>query len=207
MIVAYVFATQCFGGTGRVPQQRQLRNSTNQFEGGTNMNKLYRLFALIALALSTSLAVAAEADAPKATVKYVDPNPWEHKTKRLDRATLDKLLGHPEKILFIDVRRPDELTKLGGFPIYLSVQNKTLEESLDYIPKDRLIVTISNRAHRAGVAGDILIDKGFKVAGAVGVLDYQDEGGSLTKIAAPAPKPAAVAVAATITAAPVTEKK
>jgi len=168
------------------------------------MNKLYKLFALIVLAFSASLVIAAEVEAPKATEKYVDPNPWEHKTKRLDRAQLDKLLGHPEKLLFIDVRRPDELTKLGGFPIYLSVQNKNLEESLDYIPKDRLIVTVSNRAHRAGVAGDILLSKGFKVAGAAGVLDYQDEGGSLTKIAVPAPKPV---VAATPAATPVIEKK
>ena len=171
------------------------------------MNKLYKLFALIALALSASLVIAAEAEAPKAHEKYVDPNPWEHKTKRLDRTQLDKLLGHPEKILFIDVRRPDELTKLGGFPIYLSVQNKYLEDSLAYIPKDRLIVTISNRAHRAGVAGDILLEKGFKVAGAVGVLDYQDQGGSLTKITVPAPKPAVVAAAAPAPVVPVAEKK
>jgi rhodanese-related sulfurtransferase len=169
------------------------------------MNKLYKIFALIALALSASLVIAAEVEAPKAAEKYVDPNPWEHKTKRLDRAQLDKLLGHPEKLLFIDVRRPDELTKLGGFPIYLSVQSKSLEESLDYIPKDRLIVTVSNRAHRAGVAGDILLSKGFKVAGAAGVLDYQDEGGSLTKIAAPAPKP--VVAVAPAAATPVIEKK
>ncbi len=169
------------------------------------MNKLYKLFALIVLAFSASLVIAAEVEAPKATEKYVDPNPWEHKTKRLDRAQLDKLLGHPEKLLFIDVRRPDELTKLGGFPIYLSVQNKNLEESLDYIPKDRLIVTVSNRAHRAGVAGDILLSKGFKVAGAAGVLDYQDEGGSLTKIAVPAPKPVVAAAPAATT--PVIEKK
>lgn len=157
------------------------------------MNKLHRIFAVIVLALSASLAYAAEAEAPKEPAKYVDPNPWEHKTKRLDRGQLDKLLGHPEKLLFIDVRRPDELTKLGGFPIYLSIQSKNLEESLDYIPKDRLIVTVSNRAHRAGVAGDILLSNGFKVAGAAGVLDYQDQGGSLTRIVAPAPKPAVAA--------------
>ncbi len=159
------------------------------------MNKLQKLFALIVLGLSASLAYAAEADT-QVPAKYVDPNPWEHKTKRLNRAQLDRLLGHPEKLLFVDVRRPDELTRLGGFPIYLSIQSKNLEESLDYIPKDRLIVTVSNRAHRAGVAGDILLGKGFKVAGAAGVLDYQDEGGSLTRISAPAPKPAATASAA-----------
>ena len=150
-----------------------------------------------ALALSASLAFAADADAPKE--KYVDPNPWTHKTKKLNRDEFDKLLGHPEKLLIIDVRRPDELTKLGGFPVYLSVQAKNLPESLDYIPKDRKIVTVSNRAHRAGDAGDILLSKGYKVAGAIGVQDYEDQGGWLTKIAPPPPRaanPAASAVAA-----------
>lgn len=166
------------------------------------MNKLNALLliALLALLFIASQAIAADAAPSGEPAKYVDPNPWEHKTKRLDRAQLDKLLGHPEKLLFIDVRRPDELTKVGGFPIYLSIQIKNLQESTDYIPKDRLIVTVSNRAHRAGDAGDFLLGKGFKVAGAAGVLDYQDQGGSLTKIAAPAPKPVA-------TAAPAADKK
>ena len=151
------------------------------------MNKLNKLIAFFALALTASHSFAA--DVPKAAEKYVDPNPWTHKTQRLDRNQIDKLLGHPEKLLIIDVRRPDELTKTGGFPIYLSVQLKNLPESLEYIPKDRRIITVSNRAHRAGDAGDLLLSKGYKVAGAAGVLDYQDQGGSLTKIAAPAPKP------------------
>lgn len=152
------------------------------------MKKLKNLFALVVLALSTSLVFAADADAPKEAAKYVDPQPWTHKTERLNRAQLDKLLGHPEKLLIIDVRRPDELTKVGGFPIYLSIQTRNLQESIDYIPKGRQIVTVSNRAHRAGDAGDFLLSKGFKVAGAVGVLDYEDQGGSLAKIAVPAPK-------------------
>lgn len=172
------------------------------------MTKLQKLFALLLLVLSASLVHAAEAEAPKVVpAKYVDPKPWEHPTKRLDRAQLDKLLGHPEKLLFIDIRRPDELTKIGGFPIYLSIQLKSLPESLDYIPKDRIIVTVSNRAHRAGDAGDLLLAKGFKVAGAAGVLDYQDEGGSILKVAAPAPKPAVAAAAAPAPTTPVAEKK
>jgi len=164
-----------------------------------------------ALALSASLVFAADADAPKAAdapkvaetpaprPKYVDPNPWTHKTKKLNRAEFDKLLGHPEKLLIIDVRRPDEVSKLGGFPVYLSVQAGNVAESLDYIPKDRKIVTVSIRAHRAGVAGDLLLSKGYKVAGAIGTADYEDEAGTLTKIAVPPPRaanPAASAVAA-----------
>lgn len=171
------------------------------------MNKLQNLIALFALALSTSLAFAADAEAPNDSAKYVDPLPWTHKTQRLNREQLDKLLGHPEKILFVDVRRPDELTKLGGFPVYLSVQSKNLQESLDYIPKNRRIITISNRAHRAGEAGDFLISKGYKVAGAVGVLDYQDQGGSLSKIAVPPPKVVAAAPVAASAVADTSSKK
>ncbi len=163
------------------------------------MNKLNTLFAAFALVLGVLPAFAADNDAP---AKYVDPNPWEHKTKRLDRNEIDKLLGHPEKLLIIDVRRPDELTKVGGFPIYLSVQLKNLPESLEYIPKDRKIITVSNRAHRAGDAGDLLLSKGYKVAGAAGVLDYQDQGGSLTRIAVPAPKPDVKAAVPAPAAAP-----
>jgi rhodanese-related sulfurtransferase len=165
------------------------------------MNTLKKIFALLALTLATTLTFAADGDAPKE--KYVDPNPWTHKTERLNRAQLDKLLGHPEKLLFIDVRRPDEISKVGGFPIYLSIQTKDLEESLAYIPKGRKIVTVSVRAHRAGVAGDLLIAKGFKVAGAVGVKDYEDQGGSLYKVAVPAPKVPAPEAAA----APAADKK
>jgi rhodanese-related sulfurtransferase len=177
------------------------------------MKKLSNLITFVALALSASLVLAAEADAPKAAVtpdaaaapkaKYVDPNPWTHKTKRLNRDEFDKLLGHPEKLLIIDVRRPDEVTKYGGFPVYLSVQAKNIPESLDYIPKDRKIVTVSIRAHRAGDAGDILISKGYKVAGAIGTADYEDQGGWLTKIPVPPPRAAATpaAVAASAVAA------
>ncbi|HXU93007.1 MAG TPA: rhodanese-like domain-containing protein [Gallionella sp.] len=154
------------------------------------MNNLKKLIAFFALALSTSSAFAADAAAPKA-----DEQPWIYKTQRLDRAQLDRLLGHPEKLLFIDVRRPDEVSKIGGFPVYLSVQAKNIEESLDYIPKNRTIVTVSNRAHRAGAAADFLSAHGYKVAGAVGTKDYEEQGGTIFRIAVPAPKADAQAAA------------
>jgi len=153
----------------------------------------------VSMALAAPLAHAADATATAtdgaknpvaaATSTIVDPR-YTYKTARLNRAQIDALLAKPGKLLVIDVRRPDELTKLGGFPVYLSIQNKDLESSLAYIPKDRAILTVSNRAHRAGAAGDILSSHGFKVAGAAGVEDYADQGGTLTKIAPPPPKPA-----------------
>lgn len=110
---------------------------------------------------------------------------WAYKTQPLKRAQIDALLAKPEKLVIIDVRRPDEITAIGGFPVYLSIQVGDIEKSLAYIPRDRTIATVSIHAHRAGAAGDILTAHGFKVAGAIGVKDYEDEGGQLTKIAPP----------------------
>jgi rhodanese-related sulfurtransferase len=104
----------------------------------------------------------------------------------LSRAEVDTLRQQPLKVLFIDVRRPDEVTGKGGFPVYLSIQIADLESNLAWIPNDRQIVTVSNHAARAGKAADILAAHGFKVAGAVGVEPYEKDGGILTKIA-PAP--------------------
>ena len=53
------------------------------------------------------------------------------------------------------------------------------------IPKDRIIVTVSNHAGRAAKAADLLASHGFNVAGAVGAETYEKEGGTLTKIEPP----------------------
>jgi rhodanese-related sulfurtransferase len=126
------------------------------------------------LILITFLAAAAAfAQAPPA------------KAKVLTRAELDQLLATPDKVLLIDVRRPDEISSNGGFPVYLSIQIADLEKHLDSIPKDRLIVTVSNHAARGGKAADLLASHGFNVAGAVGAETYEKEGGTLTKIEVP----------------------
>jgi rhodanese-related sulfurtransferase len=112
------------------------------------------------------------------------------KVKTLTRAELDALLSHPDQILLLDVRRPDEVTSNGGFAVYLSIQAADLEKHLSEIPKDRMIVTVSNHANRASRAADILVSKGFKVVGAVGAQVYEEEGGKLVKIQPPKPSPA-----------------
>jgi rhodanese-related sulfurtransferase len=122
------------------------------------------------------------AQAPDAKLSQPAPASKAHV---LSRAELDELLKKPERLLLIDVRRPDEITNIGGFPAYLSVQIDSLASSLAWIPKDRLIVTVSNHAARAGKAADILAAKGFRVAGAVGAEVYEKDGGKLTKIAPP----------------------
>ena len=107
------------------------------------------------------------------------------KAKVLNRSELDQLLAAPDKVLLIDVRRPDEIQSNGGFPVYLSIQAGELEKHLAEVPKDRLIVTVSNHAARAGRAADLLSAKGFHVAGAVGAETCESEGGTLVKIQAP----------------------
>ena len=109
------------------------------------------------------------------------------KAQVLTRGQLDKLLATPDRVLLIDVRRPDEISSIGGFPVYLSIQAGDLDKHLSEIPKDRLIVLVSNHANRASRAADLLTSKGFKVAGAVGAQTYESEGGKLKKIAPPKP--------------------
>lgn len=153
---------------------------------------------LSALVTASPIAAAQGAPvAPETTVSaaaapaYV-PRPWTHKTRQLSRNEVDKLLGQPQKLLVIDLRRPDELVKYGSLPVYLNVQLKDLPQALDYIPRDRQIILVSNRAHRGGVAGDLLSSKGFKVAGALGSETYREAGGTIVKVTAPVP-PAAPA--------------
>ena len=126
---------------------------------------------LILITLLAAAAAFAQAPASKAKV--------------LTRAELDQLLATPDKVLLIDVRRPDEVSSNGGFPVYLSIQIGELEKHLDAIPKDRIIVTVSNHAARGGKAADLLASHGFNVAGAVGAETYEKEGGTLTKIEVP----------------------
>jgi rhodanese-related sulfurtransferase len=107
--------------------------------------------------------------------------------KVLTRAEFDALLAKPEQVLILDVRRPDEIKDNGGFPVYLSIQAADLEKNLAWIPKDRMIVTVSNHANRGGRAADLLASHGFKVAGTIGAQVYETQGGKLTKIAPPPP--------------------
>ena len=112
--------------------------------------------------------------------------------KVLTRAEFDDLLAKPGQVLLIDVRRPDEVKDIGGFPAYFSIQIGELEKNLAWIPRERTIVTISNHATRGGEAADILAKNGFKVAGTIGAQTYEEQGGKLTKIVAPPPRNAAV---------------
>jgi rhodanese-related sulfurtransferase len=134
--------------------------------------------------LAAATALAQQGGAPKQETKK---GKTASTAKVLTNAEFDALLATPDQILLIDVRRPDEIASNGGFPVYLSIQAADLEKHLAEIPKDRLIVTVSNHAARGGRAADLLASKGFKVAGTIGAETYEADGGKLVvKIAAPA---------------------
>lgn len=141
--------------------------------------------ALVALLLAAPAVHAAE---PAKKTEAPAAKPYTYKTPKLNRAQIDALLAKPSELLVIDVRRPDEISKIGSFPVYLNIQAKDIEAGLAFIPKDRSIVTVSNHAARAGAAGDLLASKGFKVVGAIGSQNYEEEGGKITRIEIPAPK-------------------
>jgi rhodanese-related sulfurtransferase len=153
------------------------------------MRKILPLLLLSAAFAAPALAQTPAAAPARAAFVY------NYKTPELHRAAIDGLLADPSHVLFIDLRRPDEISKIGTFPVYLNVQIDELEKNLAFIPKDRPIVTVSNHAGRAGKAGDLLSEKGFKVVGAVGSQVYEQEGGTIVKIVAPPPREAAVQTA------------
>lgn len=140
---------------------------------------------LIPIILAAATFAFSQADGPK----QKQGKKQASQTKVLNRAEIDELLSKPDQVLIIDVRRPDEVKDIGGFPVYLSVQINDLENRLAYIPRDRTIIALSNHAARGGRAADILTKAGFKVAGAAGAEDYEAQGGTLTKIVPPPPNP------------------
>jgi len=147
------------------------------------MKTFVKVIALLAAFVSPfSLA---QTDAKKDATTEVKYN-----TPELKRAQIDQWLGKPDKVLFLDIRRPDEIITYGGFPVYLNIQLADLEKNVAFIPKDRSIITVSNHAKRAFKAGDWLTSEGFTVVGAAGSENYEKEGGTaVTKIVKPEPKP------------------
>jgi rhodanese-related sulfurtransferase len=155
---------------------------------------LKRIFTLGAVALLSTVAFAQQDAVPNSGAAEAHHAPAPTRAKKLTNAEFDAYLAHPEQVLLIDVRRPDEISTIGGFPVYLSIQIKDLKNHFAEIPKDRAIITVSNHSARAAVAADLLDSNGFKVLGAVGADTYQKDGGTLAvKIPIPPARPQGVA--------------
>lgn len=149
--------------------------------GVTMPNEIFqsaRKSSTIAL-LALGASLIAMAPAQPALAQAAAPAAQSPAAPKLDKARIDALLATPDKVVFIDVRRADEISQLGGLPVFLNIQISELDRFLSYIPRDRQIVTVSNHAGRAQKAAGLLAAKGFSVVGAVGVEDYAAEGGFL----------------------------
>jgi rhodanese-related sulfurtransferase len=153
-----------------------------------------KLIVALTLALAAFGASAQQAATAAAAGASQAAQEWKYKATRLKRDEVDALLAKPEKLLVLDLRRPDELIKYGSFPVYLNIQARDLDKQLAYLPRDRVILTVSNHAQRAGAAADLLAAKGYTIAGATGSEDYEQEGGkAVTHIQPPAPRAAGAA--------------
>lgn len=128
--------------------------------------------ALAVLAGASSIAMAQTAPAPAGEAA-------PSKIPVLTRAQIDAYLAQPEKVLFIDVRRPDEVSEIGGFPAYLSIPISELDRFIKVIPRDRGLILVSNHAGRAQKGAEVLSAAGLTVLGAAGVEGYEKEGGTL----------------------------
>ena len=126
---------------------------------------------MMMLAALVTVSAAVQGQAPQPAQREAS-RPASN-AKVLKRAEVDALLAQPSNVLVIDVRRPDEIGSIGGFPVYLNVQAGDLEKRLPSIPRERVIITVSNHAARAGRAADLLQKNGFNVAGAAGAQDYE----------------------------------
>src|SRR5690349_7316674 len=102
---------------------------------------IVRRLMILATAVAVSSLPACAAEPAAQAVSQ--PAKQKNLSHELTRAEFEKLLEKPNDLLIIDLRRPDELTRIGGFPVYLSIQAKDLEQQLDWIPKGRTIVTVS----------------------------------------------------------------
>ena len=147
-----------------------------------------RRFGQTAVATIALIAGAGAALAQSATGPVDQAAAQKPAVPVLKKDQIDAYLATPDKVVFIDLRRPDELAAIGGLPVYLNIQISELDRFLSYIPRDRQIVTVSNHAGRAAKAAGILVAKGFNVVGAVGVENYASEGGALygKKVVTPA---------------------
>ena len=146
-----------------------------------------KIAALLIVTSLASAAVAAQAPAPQSNRTAGAP---AFAARKLTRAEFDALRANPSRLLVVDVRLARRAGAIWRLSRLLERPGRRVEKSLAWIPKDRTIVTVSNHAARAGRAADLLTKNGFTVAGAIGAQDYEAEGGTLVKIAPPAPRPA-----------------
>ena len=144
-----------------------------------HFRKLHKRTGRIGLALGMAAAAAFPAVALTGPAYAQAAAGAQQQEPELSREQVDQLLAAPDRVVFIDVRRADEIAAIGSLPVFLNIQASELDRFVAYIPRDRQVVTISNHAGRARKTAALLRERGFTVAGVVGVEDYAAQGGTL----------------------------
>jgi gluconolactonase len=145
------------------------------------LQRLHQRTGRIGLALGIAAAAAFPATVlvETAHAQAAAGAPAQQQEPELSREQVDQLIAAPDSVVFIDVRRADEIAAIGSLPVFLNIQASELDRFVGYIPRDRQVVTISNHAGRARKTAALLRERGFTVAGVVGVEDYAAQGGTL----------------------------
>lgn len=89
--------------------------------------------------------------------------------------------GDRKGIFLLDVREKYELEDAGVVDGYYHIPLGDLEKRLKEVPKDKLIVTMCMRGHRAGEAAEILLEHGYNVLGTCGIEQYKAKGYKVSK--------------------------
>jgi hypothetical protein len=89
---------------------------------------------------ATAAPNADAADAPAAAAPAEQPERREPEAPRAEGDRLAELLASDDYLL-LDVRRPDELERLGTVEGYLNIPIEELADRLDEVPRDRPILT------------------------------------------------------------------
>lgn len=101
--------------------------------------------------------------------------------KELTPDELAKMLEDKSKIFLLDVREKYELDDAGVIDGYYHIPLGDLEKRLKEVPKDKLIITVCMRGHRAGEAAAILEENGYNVYGSCGIEQYKAKGYKVSK--------------------------
>src|SRR3954453_17349919 len=96
--------------------------------------------------------------------------------KKLTPDELQKLMEKRNSVLFLDVREPDEIQKLGSLPGYVNIPLGQLESRLGELPKDKPIITACSHGVRAAKAAALLEKHGYRIAGACGLEEWKEKG-------------------------------
>jgi len=98
-------------------------------------------------------------------------------SKEVDAAGLAKLLEQADKPVFLDVREPAEIAKLGSVRGYINIPLGQLESRWQELPKGKQVVTMCSRNGRATKAAALLEEKGLPVTATCGLEKIKEQGG------------------------------